>query len=631
MKKYLLLLIICVPSLVFSQRKYAAGDIPDSLKVNAVSVVRDYSLSFVQTNANTGTYKLKRVLTILNKQGDRRAHFNITCDRFRELLKFSGTLRDAEGNIIKKIKRGDLKHSSFDSQSLASDDFALYYECQSPSYPFTIEYEYEAKFKNGIVSYPPFIPQDRYRQSVENAVYEIELPADLKLRTKANYDLDLQKREAEKGIIYSTTFNGKAALAYEVMSPPDEDILPYALFAPAAFCFDSYCGDMSDWKGMGSWQNQLLKGRDVLPDNWQQKVRELTEGLSSDREKVKALYEYLQQNTRYVSIQLGIGGWQPIEASKVAKTGFGDCKGLTNLMMAMLKAANIPSHYASIYLGNERSYLYEDYPSFGQMNHVVLLVPLKNDSIWLECTSAKEPFGFVHRQIAGHDALVMTPEGGKVCRLPVYPNADRLQAINMQVELKEDYSLSGNIEITEHLDHAVRLADLIGAERKEQTSYVTAYLKMANMQLGNIDISYHKSEKPVATLKTAFDASDVVNKTGNRIFVTVSPLNRGNYKIFSASERNRDIYVQSGFVDKDTIIYTLPEGMTPESLPKDISLKTQFGSFDTKTSIDGNKVIYTQHIELLPGQYDKSSYQEIKGFFSQIDTALKRKMVIKKN
>lgn len=94
---------------------------------------------------------------------------------------------------------------------------------------------------------------------------------------------------------------------------------------------------MSSWQSYGIWQNSLLTGRDQLAEPIKLKLRELTAGCNTPREKVQAVYNYLAETTRYVSIQLGIGGLQPIAASDVCRAGFGDCKGLSNYTHAMLK------------------------------------------------------------------------------------------------------------------------------------------------------------------------------------------------------------------------------------------------------------------------------------------------------
>ena len=67
---------------------------------------------------------------------------------------------------------------------------------------------------------------------------------------------------------------------------------------------------MSTWQKYGEWQYKLLDGRDELTEPFRNKLHGLTAHCSTDREKVKAIYDYLAKTTRYVSIQLGIGGLQ---------------------------------------------------------------------------------------------------------------------------------------------------------------------------------------------------------------------------------------------------------------------------------------------------------------------------------
>ncbi|HEY4148413.1 MAG TPA: transglutaminase-like domain-containing protein [Chitinophagaceae bacterium] len=81
--------------------------------------------------------------------------------------------------------------------------------------------------------------------------------------------------------------------------------------------------------------------RDQLPDEAKKKIHALTDSLHNEREKINAVYRFLQQNTHYVSIQLGIGGWQPFDAAYVYNKRYGDCKALSNYMVAMLREIGI--------------------------------------------------------------------------------------------------------------------------------------------------------------------------------------------------------------------------------------------------------------------------------------------------
>ncbi len=417
-KKHILFICSLFSLLNLSANEYAASDIPDSLKTDAYAVIRNFSATFTQKNKNEGLYKETKVITILNAKGDDFADFSYTGDKFRELSSFSGTVRNASGEIIKKIKKSDLTSSNidFDMNTLISGHSFLFYEYKSPGYPFTIEYTYEAKWKNGMLSYPSFVPMDWYNESVEKADYTIEIPQSYELRHKSNYDHNLEKQESPVSEIYNISVANLKAIQREPFGPSDfKEVFPVNLFAPSDFCYDSFCGNMSDWKNYGLWVAGLQKDRDILPAEFIEKIKSMTKDAKDEQEKVKILYEYLQNNTRYVNISLGIGGYRSMEAGSVYKTGFGDCKALSNYMGAMLKAIDIPSHYCPI--STREKVLYPSFPNFNQANHVILLVPLKNDSIWLECTSRTLPFGYIHQNIAGHDALVVSDDGGKIFRL----------------------------------------------------------------------------------------------------------------------------------------------------------------------------------------------------------------------
>lgn len=619
----------CQTLLAAKDQKYPASAIPDSLKENAFAVVRDNTISFTQSGINHATYNVTYVVTILEKKGDVFAHFSFNGDKFRELSSFSGTVRDAAGNVIKKIKKGDLTFSTLSETSLASDATEAVYYCQSASYPFTVEYEYQEKWKNGIMMYPPFIPCGNFHLAVEKASSKVEVPSSIELRSK-DKGIALQKETIDNKYVYSASLDNLKAIAYEPLAPSILNLIPaYILMAPSDFCYDSHCGNMKDWVNYGLWVKELLKGRDQLSPDFVVKLKEMTQGAKTEREKIKILYEYMQKNTRYVSIQLGIGGFQPMPASEVAKVNFGDCKALTNYLKAMLNAIGIPSNYCEISLSRKR--FTTDFFSPSQTNHAILMVPQKSDTIWVECTNQSLPFGYIHQDIAGNDALVISDKGGTICRLPSYKDNQNMQKSIIDLSVKEDGSVSGTIRLEENLDgFEYTYSTLESKDREKILRYINSNIQMTKVQYDNIETSVKKDQYPSTYLSANFTGNDFANKTGSRLFVPICPLKKSYFEVFTSPNRTLDIIVKTGFSKSDSISINLPEGSSTESLPKDIDLQTKFGTFTTQIKQEGNKIIYLQNIDIFSGEYDKTDYQDIKSFFSQINSALKRKVVLKK-
>lgn len=608
---------------------YPASTIPEDLKTNANAVIRNYNESFIQNDINNAVYKANKVITILNKKGDSFAHFYIYGDKFREINNFSGILRDASGKIVKKIKKSDLITSSISDDALATDMYTIAYECLSPTYPFTIEYTYELKFKNGILSYPAFNPVGRYYLSVENADYKIEIPEDIKLRSNENYKSNLHHETINGKNIYTASAKNINAIAMEPLSPPYKEVFPVILMAPAEFCYDSFCGNMSNWNNYGLWVHNLLKGRDKLPADLVTRLNEMVKGKKTD-EKARIIYDYLQNNTRYVSIQLGIGGFQPTDAMTVAKTKLSDCKGLTNLMMAMLKAVGISSEYCVI--STIEKNLYPDFPNFNQADHVILMIPHEKDSIWLECTSQTFPFGYIPKNLAGHNALIISEEGGRLCRLPSYTDKQNSKETLGDIFLDENGSARGKFTFTERLAGYEETSGTFRSKDRERIAgYIAKNIKMPGIQINEYSTTENKSALPSISLTANVKSADFANKTGKRLFVPVCPLIKYNYDIFSSSDRSLPIYISAGFSESDTIRINIPKSYIPESLPKDISKNTPFGIMETKVVHDESTIVYIQNIDIFSGMYDKSKYNEIKDFFSAITAATKRNLVLKKN
>jgi tetratricopeptide (TPR) repeat protein/transglutaminase-like putative cysteine protease len=162
------------------------------------------------------------------------------------------------------------------------------------------------------------------------------------------------------------------------------------------------------WEDLGAWYGFLERERRQPNDAIKAKAAELVQGKTDDMEKVKALYDYVSRNMRYVSLSFGLGRYQPHAASEVLANGYGDCKDKNTLLAALLRAEGIES--SSVLIGVERK-LDPDIPSPSQFDHMITRVPVGGKEIWLDSTSGVLPFQMLMYPLRDKQALLISPDG----------------------------------------------------------------------------------------------------------------------------------------------------------------------------------------------------------------------------
>lgn len=628
MKKSVLKAVGVCCLLCFSNTTSAQAE---NLFKGANSIVKDARTEVVCKSMTQSTEKESRTIVVLDRKGLEAAHFVCGCDMFRSLQKFSGEILNASGQSVRKIKRSELQKSEY-SSSLSTDDYFYYYECNFPSFPFTVKYEWEMKCVNGLIGYMSFIPQTTFQQGVEKASYRIELPAEQACRYRElnTEGKDIQVKESTGAAgqrVIEATATKLPPVEQEPFGPTFADLFPRVYFAPSAFIYEKSKGDMSTWQTYGAWQYELLNGRDVLTEPFRNKLRELTANCSTDREKVKAIYDYLAQTTRYVSIQLGIGGLQPIPASDVCRTGFGDCKGLSNYARAMLKEVGVPSTYTVISTTNER--LLPDYSSANQMDHVILQVPLPKDTLWLECTNPSLPFGYIHQDIAGHDALLIEPTGGRMHRLPTYPDSLNTQHIAATVSLSPTAEAQIEVSETSRLFQYESRSGISYLEPNKQKDRIRSDINLSQADIGRLQIDACKEANPSITLSYTASSNQYGNKTGNRLFIPANVFRKG-FNVPQPTNRKHPIHINYGYADTDSIHIRLPEGYSVEGLPRPIELQSKFGRFHSGIRVQEKEIVVVHQLFMRKGVYKPGEYTAFLDFRKQVAEQYNGKIILKK-
>jgi tetratricopeptide (TPR) repeat protein len=160
------------------------------------------------------------------------------------------------------------------------------------------------------------------------------------------------------------------------------------------------------WEQIGRWYAGMERDRRLPSPEVRAKALELTKGLNGDLAKTEGLYDYVAKNFRYVSLSLGVGRYQPHAASDVLHNQYGDCKDKHTLLASLLEAEGL--HANSVLINSSRK-LDPDVPSPSQFDHVITMLPMGSQEVWMDTTSEVAPFRLLAYTLRKKQALVIPP------------------------------------------------------------------------------------------------------------------------------------------------------------------------------------------------------------------------------
>ena len=600
---------------------------------NANVIKRMEMIRFSITESNKATYYQKVAYTILNEQGDPWAYFSEGYDKLRSIESFEGSLFDAAGKKLKSLKKTDIKDvSGSDDASLADDNRVKWHSFFYKNYPFTVEYEVEVRYK-GTMFLPRWVPQERPVMGVQQSTLTVISPAANPLRYKMfNYKAEPAiTTDAKSNKVYTWEVKDILPAESEYAAPAWSQLTSSVFMTTEKFMLEDYEGSNASWKDFGRFVYDLKKEKDVLPDDVKQKVHQLADGIPDQKEKIRKLYEYMQQNTRYISIQLGVGGWQPFDAKYVSTKRYGDCKALSNYMYSLLKEAGIRSVYTVITAGDDDNYLLTDLP-FSQFNHAILFVPNGKDTTWLECTSQTVAPGYVGGSTANRYALAIDENGGTLVRTPKYGVNENLEIRNTTATINEEGHLSAVIKTKYMAEQQDRLHAVInGLSKDKLMEFLKEDIELATYDVKSFSYKEEKGIIPVIDETLDLVADNYATVSGKRLFVIPNIITRTNRKLKADEDRKHDLVLGFEFRDIDSTEIKIPAGYTPESVPQDVKIESKFGKYAASVKLAGDKITYYRHYEHYSGRFPPAAYAELLKFYESIYKADRNKVVLVKN
>lgn len=633
MRFFTLLLVFFLNTSLFSVFSQDQLTVEENLNTNnsLSAIVEKESLS-IEFEENKITMDYRLLVKVLNSQGEKALDTYVHYNDNIKIKKIEALIYNANGDLIRKVKEKDFNDiSAVGGATLFSDSRIKCLDYSSNTYPYTVDFTYQTQHKN-TAFLPQFLFIKNYNTKVNYAELYIsyeegETPVNYKM--KNDIDNIVKFKQYPNAMMFTAT--DLEPIKHEVLSPSIMNLSPIVLLAPKKFKFYDYVGSADNWKDLGSWMNdEILLNKRNLDDTTIDKIKMITADADSPLEKAKLVYEYVQNNTRYVSVQVGVGGIQPISAEEVDRMKYGDCKGLTNYTKALLEVVDIPSYYTHVESGSYKVDFEDDFSSLNQGDHVILNIPINNEDYWVDCTNSTSPFGFLGSFTDDRKVLVMTPNGGELKKTKSYYNQENSTHFISNVILKEDNSFSVNHTITSkgiHYQERLPYAFMPLYELVEKD-------KQRWRELSNLNVISHKvtNNKDSVFLyeEVELEGKKLGEKLGNRIIFSPNINSKNNYIPPRVKQRENPFQILRGYELIDTVKVNIPQGYQIEALSENKEFKSIFGDYKLEIIRKEDFILFYRKLLIKEGLYSKNSYSEYREFRKKVALAENSKISIVK-
>src|SRR5688572_24730305 len=385
---------------------------------------------------------------------------------------------------------------------------------------------------------------------------------------------------------------------------------------------------LSSPQDLYKWYSGLTSQLKPNPNAFTPTVNELVKGKTTDEEKVKAIYYWVQDNIRYIAFEDGIAAFKPDEAHSVFEKRYGDCKGMANLMKEMLKVAGYDARLT--WIGTRRIMYDQTIPSLAVNNHMICTLLLNGKKFYLDATEKYIPFGQNAQRILGRP--VMIEDGDKFIAdkiVETEKNRD-IDARNIKATIKGD-DLQGKYVINlkgEAKKNFLYEYNYTQNDRKDEfmdrfISYGNKNVKTSNLKLPDL-----KERGGPLDLECDLVYAGAVSSFNNEYYVDIDPAK--NFKDWVIEDkRQSDIDFGERIYKKTSVELQIPAGYKVSHLPAQIVVNEPEFSFNINYKLAGNNIIYTKELRIPEGIINKSAFPRWNKAIKQLATAYEDQIVLK--
>ncbi|PHR69257.1 MAG: hypothetical protein COA67_11045 [Lutibacter sp.] len=488
---------------------------------------------------------------------------------------------------------------------------------------------------------PHFLGSFRFGSFVptKEAVYTVEVPKNVALGFKTfnleKANVQFEKKETKRTTIYTWKANNIGDFRKEDKSLSILKYLPHVIVYIKNYKTKGVEKPvLNDVKDLYSWyvtlKNQVDKSNLEEVFNI---TENLVKDLKSDKEKAKAIFNWVQDNITYVAFEDGLGGFIPRGAASVCNKRYGDCKDMANILFEMLNHVGIEAHHT--WIGTrDRPYSYYEVPTPIVDNHMITTVFIDDEIIFLDATDSYVPFGMSSSFTQSKEALIgISDEEFKIVKVPIQEKEKNTSLIETTITLEESTIKASEKRTMKGYEMVDFIYD--AKYKKDDTSY-EEYLNN-KYQIGNNKTAYTKidlgdlsSKNDSHSISYDIEINNYAKKIGSKIYLNLNLEKPLSTATIQADKQRFGKKIDHKYIRNYKTTFVIPEGYALKTIPKNIANELDLYGYSFTFEKKENKLIVNKIIYMNTLALENEQFEDYNIFIKSLIKAYKKSIVLEK-
>ncbi|MBP6127910.1 DUF3857 domain-containing protein [Flavobacterium sp.] len=559
---------------------------------------------------------------------------NVPYDSFNEIFEIKGSTYIPKTDKKHILYASSIREFDAEEENIFKGDTKIkQFFLPSVEDNSVIEYSYKNKIKH-----PRFLSVFRFQSLLKTQSSKLTLKCD------SNIELGFKLfGEHQDKIVYTKTTNGNIDtytwLATEVPEFESEEDMPNGLSVQPhiVYYIKKYNHNgvneelLSNTASLYKWYYSLVKDINKKDQtNLKNTTLNLIKDKTSDIEKARAIYNWVQQNLHYVAFENGMGGFIPREAADVYSNLYGDCKDMANLLNEMLKYANLNSSLT--WIGTRiKSYTYEEVPTPQVDNHMITYLVIDGKSYFLDATDKFCPFTLPTSHIQGKEALIGKAENFVIEKVPVINASENKTTIKLDLKL-ENNALKGTVVTTIEGYAKSELLNILSIYPQKQKEIWRNIINNTNPKINLEPVELLGNEYKNIPSRATFNLqlNDAIKDINGKLLlkpIFIFPLK--DLQIDS-EKRKYPVQYEYNYSYEMEYQYEIPKEYKIEFLPENLKTETDLGTFDIQYNVQNNFVLVTQKVSTKKLLLEKADFEKWNAFLKSLNKQYNQSLILVK-